>query len=99
MSPAPKMAGTTTKQTAGERIQKNEQTAALPGALDYERVARLAYSYWEARGCPIGSPEEDWFRAEHELMMEQLVWGGERSPQETSRPAARQTEKKTIRHT
>jgi hypothetical protein len=30
-------------------------------------VARLAYSYWEARGYQGGSPEEDWLRAEQEL--------------------------------
>jgi hypothetical protein len=34
---------------------------------DFEIIARLAYSYWEARGCESGSPEEDWFRAEREL--------------------------------
>jgi hypothetical protein len=33
----------------------------------YEEIARLAYSYWEARGCQGGSPEEDWVRAEQEL--------------------------------
>jgi hypothetical protein len=32
-----------------------------------EEVARLAYLYWEARGCQGGSPEEDWLRAEQEL--------------------------------
>jgi hypothetical protein len=36
-------------------------------AVDHEAIARLAYSHWEARGCPIGSPEEDWYRAENEL--------------------------------
>ena len=35
--------------------------------LEHKRIARLAYSYWEARGRPDGSPEEDWFRAEEEL--------------------------------
>jgi hypothetical protein len=35
--------------------------------LDPEAVARLAYSYWEARGRTGGSPEEDWFRAEKDL--------------------------------
>lgn len=30
-------------------------------------IARLAHSYWEARGGTGGSPEEDWFRAEQEL--------------------------------
>jgi hypothetical protein len=34
---------------------------------DREAIARLAYSYWEARGGNGGSPEDDWFRAEREL--------------------------------
>jgi hypothetical protein len=29
----------------------------------------LAYAYWEARGRPEGSPCEDWFRAERELIV------------------------------
>jgi hypothetical protein len=32
-----------------------------------QEIAALAYQYWQARGCPDGSPEEDWFRAEREL--------------------------------
>ena len=32
-----------------------------------EEVARLAYQLWEERGCPIGSPEVDWERAEKAL--------------------------------
>ena len=35
--------------------------------IDREAVARLAYSYWEARGFIGGSPEEDWLRAEKEI--------------------------------
>ena len=35
--------------------------------LTNEAVANLAYSYWVARGCQGGSPEEDWLRAEQEL--------------------------------
>jgi hypothetical protein len=31
------------------------------------RIAVLAYEYWQERGCPHGSPEEDWFRAEQEI--------------------------------
>lgn len=33
------------------------------------RIAELAYSYWEARGRPFGSSEEDWFRAEHDFIV------------------------------
>ena len=35
--------------------------------LDQEAIAHLAYFYWEKRGCPNDSPDEDWFRAEAEL--------------------------------
>ena len=35
--------------------------------LDQEQTARLAYQFWLERGCPVGSPEQDWFRAEDEL--------------------------------
>src|SRR5437764_10297637 len=31
-----------------------------------ETIARLAYGYWEARGCAGGDPLEDWVRAEEE---------------------------------
>lgn len=34
---------------------------------DHEEIARLAYSYWEARGGQEGSPEDDWYKAEGEL--------------------------------
>jgi hypothetical protein len=32
-----------------------------------EEIARLAYSFYEARNGDGGSPEDDWFRAESEL--------------------------------
>ena len=31
------------------------------------QIESLAHSYWMERGCPHGSAEEDWFRAEHEV--------------------------------
>lgn len=42
------------------------ESAALP-ETDQDAVARLAYSYWAARGYKGGSPEEDWLRAEEEI--------------------------------
>ncbi len=33
-----------------------------------EKIALLAYSYWEARGRQGGTPEEDWFRAEQVIL-------------------------------
>ncbi len=32
-----------------------------------QEIATLAYEFWQARGCPHGSPEQDWFLAEQEL--------------------------------
>jgi hypothetical protein len=41
--------------------------------LDPAEIARLAYSYWEARGGEGGgSSAEDWFRAENELRARSL---------------------------
>jgi hypothetical protein len=36
--------------------------------INQEQIASLAYSYWEARGYSGGSAEEDWLRAEQELL-------------------------------
>ena len=43
--------------------------ASAPGAESdrYSEIAALAYELWMLRGCPIGSPEEDWFRAEQQI--------------------------------
>jgi hypothetical protein len=32
-----------------------------------QEIQELAYHFWQERGCPWGSPETDWFRAEREL--------------------------------
>jgi hypothetical protein len=50
-----------TVSTVSETIVQQEMV------VDREAVARLAYSYWEARGFIGGSPEEDWLRAEREV--------------------------------
>jgi hypothetical protein len=45
----------------------NGNLDSLLASLERERIAELAYSYWEQRGCPLGSAEEDWFRAERTI--------------------------------
>jgi Protein of unknown function (DUF2934) len=35
--------------------------------LTHDEIAAHAYRCWHERGCPEGSPEEDWHRAEREL--------------------------------
>jgi hypothetical protein len=54
-----KKAATTIEAIATAEIAV--ETASL------ESIAKLAYSYWEARGYQPGDPREDWFRAEREL--------------------------------
>jgi hypothetical protein len=36
-------------------------------AFGHDDIAALAREFWQARGCPEGSPQEDWFRAVEEL--------------------------------
>ena len=45
----------------------SQRTAKPEATIDPQAIARLAYSYWEARGFTGGSAEEDWLRAEQEL--------------------------------
>jgi hypothetical protein len=42
----------------------NEHGIAIFG---HEDTAALAYALWQARGCPEGSPDDDWFQAAHDL--------------------------------
>jgi hypothetical protein len=45
--------------------------------LDFhEQVARLAYALWQERGCPEGTPEVDWYRAEQQIQIQ----AGEKKP-------------------
>ena len=41
--------------------------AAAPVEISAHQIADLAYFLWMDRGCPAGSSEEDWFRAEAQL--------------------------------
>lgn len=59
--------------------QKHSEVAS-PIAPDSQEVARLAFSYWESRGCQGGSPEDDWYRAEEELQNHGAARTNERIP-------------------
>jgi Protein of unknown function (DUF2934) len=45
----------------------NNESRLAHREVAHEEIAKLAYSYWIARGCSHGSAEEDWLRAEREL--------------------------------
>ena len=58
--------------TAESRSLADSPLPTMPGgtnvwAPSYDDIARKAYSLWESRGKPIGSPDEDWHRAVQEL--------------------------------
>jgi hypothetical protein len=36
-------------------------------AFGHKEISILAHELWRARGCPEGSPEDDWFKAAREL--------------------------------
>jgi len=62
----PSMATNVTKQAAAsEESQRSSETTAQIATT--EQIAKLAYTLWQQRGSPEGSPEEDWFRAEEKL--------------------------------
>ena len=52
---------------AAPASEESPAAESRPAAPSREEIASLAHSYWEARGCQGGSPEEDWLRAEREL--------------------------------
>ena len=40
---------------------------AISESEEREQITVLAYALWQARGCPEGTPDEDWFRAQREI--------------------------------
>lgn len=54
---------------AQEVVVGSPQVQPVSGRPEAEEVARLAHQYWLERGSPIGTPEEDWFRAEEEFRL------------------------------
>ncbi len=53
---------TSENPTASEPTIPGDRFTSTP-----EEIAALAYEFWRQRYSPIGSPDEDWLRAELEL--------------------------------
>jgi Protein of unknown function (DUF2934) len=54
------------------KIDSTRATVSTPhafpeGTVTQEEISHRAYNLWMERGCPTGSGQEDWFRAENEL--------------------------------
>jgi hypothetical protein len=73
VSPGAAQTSSARKSAAPRRATRSApvETVATPAAhIDepsQEAIAALAYSYWVARGCQGGSPEQDWLCAEQQL--------------------------------
>ena len=73
------MAATARKTERMVSQDRNDRRVAVPSTANErevsapleEHIALLAYSYWESRGCPIGSPDEDWLQAEHDILQDE----------------------------
>lgn len=64
---------TTSKKAAPEQatadpISLNGDNSQNHRSVPYEEVAQLAHRYWTERGQKHGHHEEDWYRAEQELI-------------------------------
>jgi len=55
-------------ETASASILQLADAVAEPREWNPEELEKRAYFHWLERGCPQGSPEEDWFRAEQEML-------------------------------
>ncbi len=63
-----------TKPAADEHLEVASRSIlnlnnAVNGAVTADQIAERAYFRWLERGCPFGSPEEDWLFAEQELRL------------------------------
>jgi hypothetical protein len=63
------------KKSPSKRTGKSVKASEAARSVDIndhslvsnEDVERRAYTLWEERGRPLGSPEEDWYKAKDEL--------------------------------
>ena len=59
-----------TQQAEGWETSEPPADLRLPQEQQptHEEIVALAYTLWQQRGCPEGSPEEDWLAAEQQLL-------------------------------
>ena len=67
-APRRKAAPKTIVETPNTSIAQLAVAVESPSAVDAREIEERAYQSWIERGCPMGSPEEDWYRAERDLI-------------------------------
>jgi hypothetical protein len=60
--------------------EQHEVVNQTPLGPTYAEISARAFAFWNARGCPHGSAEEDWFRAEEELQSSRASYTVEGAP-------------------
>jgi Protein of unknown function (DUF2934) len=66
--PVPEKAATAPKKAKSNVTQMQTAPNMTAMRISHEEIARLAHRYWAERGRQHGHHEEDWFRAERELL-------------------------------
>jgi hypothetical protein len=64
---APRKKATPVAEVPAESLAKLSEAVETP-VLSAREIEERAYLAWLDRGCPMGSPQEDWYRAERELI-------------------------------
>lgn len=65
-SETPNVDGSPATRTMAASVDSHS-TKVAPAEVTQEQIAKLAHSYWVARGYAHGSAEQDWLSAEREL--------------------------------
>jgi len=68
VTPRRKAAPKSVEPAQAGSISQLAAAVETPSAVDMREVEERAYQSWIERGCPMGSPDEDWYRAERELI-------------------------------
>ena len=56
------------RRDSSDEADGRRRVLVMVDAPERGEIAELAYQLWVKRGCPDGSPDEDWLRAEEELL-------------------------------
>ena|SRR5215469_5996633 len=55
-----------------ENVKEGNANDGNGATFGHAEIAALAYTLWEERGCPEGSPEDDWSKAVAQLRARNL---------------------------
>jgi len=76
------------EETQEQRSEPLDESVQPAGWDKKVEIAALAYLFWQERGCLIGSDQQDWFRAERELVASKKTGDEVRSDSSVERSIA-----------